>query len=115
MAKLILKFEERVLKEFPVGPDVTIGRHPDNALMIDNPAVSGHHARVFLDGERYVVEDLRSRNGTYVNEKHVLRHILQNGDVLLVGKHKLVFDETAVAEAAAPKPVLPTLGETAYL
>ncbi len=83
--------------------------------MIDNPAVSGHHARVFLEDGRYVVEDLRSRNGTYVNEKHVVRHALQNGDVLLVGKHKLVFDEMADAEPAPAKPVVPTLGKTAYL
>ena len=115
MAKLTLQFENRVLKDVPVGKDLTIGRLPDNGLVIDNPAVSGHHARVFLDGERYVVEDLRSRNGTYVNEKHVTRHTLQTGDVLLVGKHKLLFDHTADADIAAPKAVLPTLGKTAYL
>ena len=115
MPRLILQFENRVLKEFPLGPDVTIGRLPDNALVIDNPAVSGHHARIFLEGERYVVEDLRSRNGTYVNEKHVIRQALQNGDVLLVGKHKLVFDEIAVAAPEQSKPSLPTLGQTAYL
>jgi pSer/pThr/pTyr-binding forkhead associated (FHA) protein len=115
MAKLTLQFENRVLKDVPVGADLTIGRLPDNGLVIDNPAVSGHHARVFLEGERYVVEDLRSRNGTYVNEKHVIRHTLQTGDVLLVGKHKLLFDETAEADVAALKPVLPTLGKTAYL
>lgn len=115
MAKLTLQFEDRVLKDVPLGKDLTIGRLPDNGLVIDNPAVSGHHARVFLDGERYVVEDLRSRNGTYVNEKHVIRHTLQTGDVLLVGKHKLLFDQTADAEVAAPKPLLPTLGKTAYL
>jgi pSer/pThr/pTyr-binding forkhead associated (FHA) protein len=115
MPKLILKFDDSVLKEFAVGPDVTIGRLPDNGLVIDNPAVSGHHARVFLDGDQYVVEDLRSRNGTYVNERPVIRHALHNGDVMLVGKHKLVFDEAAVADPTAPTPVVPTLGQTAYL
>jgi pSer/pThr/pTyr-binding forkhead associated (FHA) protein len=115
MPRLILQFENRVLKEFPLGPNVTIGRLPDNALVIDNPAVSAHHARVFLDGDRYVVEDLRSKNGTYVNEQHVSRQTLRSGDVVLVGKHKLVFDESAAAEPAAPTPLLPTLGETAYL
>lgn len=115
MPRLILKFEDRVLNEYPVGSNATIGRLPDNTLIIDNPAVSGHHARVFLDGDRYIVEDLRSKNGTYVNEKHVLRATLQNGDVLLVGKHKLVFDEAADAESIAARPVLPTAGKTAYL
>jgi pSer/pThr/pTyr-binding forkhead associated (FHA) protein len=115
MPTLILKFEDKVLNEYAVDGVATIGRLPDNTLIIDNPAVSGHHARVFLDGDHYVVEDLRSKNGTYVNEKHVLRAALQDGDVLLVGKHKLVFDETADAETIAARPVLPTPGETAYL
>ena len=115
MPTLILKFEDRVLNEYPVGSGATIGRLPDNTLIIDNPAVSGHHARVFLEGDRYIVEDLRSKNGTYVNEKHVLRATLQNGDVLLVGKHRLVFDEAADAESVAARPVLPSPGKTAYL
>jgi hypothetical protein len=50
-----------------------------------------------------------------VNEKHVIRHVLQDGDVLLIGKHKLVFDEVAVAEIAPVRRAVPTLGATAYL
>jgi pSer/pThr/pTyr-binding forkhead associated (FHA) protein len=115
MPTLILKFEDRVLKEYPVGTVATIGRLPDNTLIIDNPAVSGHHARVFLDGDCYVVEDLRSKNGTYVNEQHVLRATLHDGDVLLVGKHKLVFDAATVAESVPAQPAQPTPGKTAYL
>jgi pSer/pThr/pTyr-binding forkhead associated (FHA) protein len=115
MPKLILKFEDQTLNEYPVGSDLTIGRLPDNTLVIDNPAVSGHHARVFPEGDHYVVEDLRSKNGTYVNEKHALRATLQNGDVMLIGKHKLVFDETDGTEGLAPRPFQPSLGKTAYL
>lgn len=122
MAKLILKFEDRVLKDVPVGATgVKIGRLPDNTVMIDNPAVSSHHARVFRDGESFVLEDLQSTNGTFVNDQLVTRHVLKNGDVITVGKHKLVFDaaagEEAAAEAApsAEAPVLPELGGTVYL
>jgi pSer/pThr/pTyr-binding forkhead associated (FHA) protein len=115
MPRLILKFEERTLNEYPIESDVTIGRLADNTVVIDNPAVSGHHARIFLDGDHYVVEDLRSKNGTYVNEKHAVRATLQNGDVLLIGKHKLVFDETGTGESITPRPVQPTIGKTAYL
>ena len=52
MAKLVLTFDERVLAEYPVDAesDTTIGRLPDNTVVIDNPAVSGHHARIFVDG-----------------------------------------------------------------
>ena len=100
MARLILQFEDRVLKECSVGLMATIGRLPDNTLVIDNPAVSGHHACVFRDGDACVVEDLQSTNGTFVNEKRVTRRTLQDRDVLLIGKHTLVFDQMARDEPA---------------
>jgi pSer/pThr/pTyr-binding forkhead associated (FHA) protein len=95
VARLILQFEDRILKECSVGLMATIGRLPDNTVVIDNPAVSGHHACVFRDGDAYIVEDLQSTNGTFVNEKRVTRRTLQNRDVLLIGKHTLVFDQMA--------------------
>jgi len=76
MPKLILQFENRVLKEYPTGVMVTIGRLPDNMVIIDNPAVSSHHACVYSDGDQFIVEDLQSTNGTFVNEKRVTRHTL---------------------------------------
>jgi pSer/pThr/pTyr-binding forkhead associated (FHA) protein len=119
MPRLILQFEDRVLKEFVVGPSVTIGRLPDNTVIIDNPAVSSHHACISRDGGRFVVDDLQSTNGTFVNEKRVTRHALRNGDVVLVGKHKLVFDEMesdeAVESIEPAEPVLSNLGDTIYL
>lgn len=115
MAKLVVKFEERILGEFPADSEVTIGRLPDNTVVIDNPAVSGHHARIVLDGTDYVVEDLHSKNGTFVNQKHVVRGALRHRDVLLIGKHTLTFDRTGTAEATAAPRRVPTLGKTAYL
>ena len=86
MPKLTLKFEARELRECAVGAHpVNIGRLPDNTIVIDNPAVSGRHARVFREGNHYVVEDLKSTNGTFVNEKPIARHTLLEGDVVLVG------------------------------
>lgn len=119
MAKLILKFDERELQECPVGfHPVSIGRLPDNRLVIDNPAVSGRHARVFREGDHYIVEDLKSTNGTFVNEKPIARHTLLEGDVVLVGKHSLVFsldggEEEPAAESGAQ--LVPALGGTVML
>lgn len=94
MPKLILKFDDRELTECAVGTHpVTIGRLPDNSLVIDNPAVSGRHARVYREGNHYVLEDLKSTNGTFVNDKPIARHTLLEGDVVLVGKHTLVFTQ----------------------
>jgi pSer/pThr/pTyr-binding forkhead associated (FHA) protein len=114
MPKLTLQFEGRLLKEYSVGVGLTIGRSPDNALIIDNPAVSGHHARVFSESGAVILEDLNSTNGTFVNGQHTTRRVLRSGDVLQIGKHQLVFDNTQEWAAAAP-PQLPALGDTVYL
>jgi predicted component of type VI protein secretion system len=92
MAKLLLKFQEQVLREVvPTGNIITIGRQPDNVLCIDNPAVSGHHAKVYWEADRYVVEDLDSFNGTYVNNERIAKIELRDGDVILIGKHTVHF------------------------
>ena len=118
MPSLILQYGDDILKEYDLGQSLTIGRLPDNTVIIDNPAVSGHHARVFCDGNSFVVEDLNSTNGTFVNDIRIVRHHLRDGDAVLVGKHKLVFDESAEVEPtlqpAAARPV-PGLHDTVYL
>jgi pSer/pThr/pTyr-binding forkhead associated (FHA) protein len=113
MPKLTLQYEGRLLKEYSVGVGLTIGRAPDNAVVVDNPAVSGHHARVFPESGAVILEDLNSTNGTFVNGRHTTRHVLQSGDVVQVGKHQLVFQHTK--EWAAAPPQLPALGDTVYL
>lgn len=120
MPKLILRYDERELQECAVGTHpVTIGRLPDNMIVIDNPAVSGRHARVFREGNHYVVEDLKSTNGTFVNEKPIARHTLLEGDVVLVGKHSLVFTlaggEQEAAAGAGDEPFVPEIGGTMML
>jgi pSer/pThr/pTyr-binding forkhead associated (FHA) protein len=113
MAKIVLRFGEQVLKEYELGAHaLKIGRLPDNAVVIDNPAVSSHHARIIHDGGKFVIEDLKSTNGTYINEQRVHRQILENGDIVLIGKHKLVYDasdgegvaDTPAAEAQEESP-----------
>jgi pSer/pThr/pTyr-binding forkhead associated (FHA) protein len=126
MPTLIVKLDDRPLQECVIGTHpITIGRLPDNNLVIDNPAVSGRHARVYRDGTHYVLEDLNSTNGTFVNDKPIARHSLIEGDVVLVGKHTVVFthrgDErkpllsgldqgrpSQVYDAVVPKTAIPT-------
>jgi len=116
MPKLLLKFDDRIINEYPIESEATIGRLPDNTIVIDNPAVSGHHARVFVDGDQVVVEDLRSKNGTYVNEQHVYRGALKSGDVVVIGKHRLEYADTDdVAASIADETTAPTMGPTTYL
>ena len=101
MPKIFLKFNERVLKEVPLDkPRFTIGRKPDNDLVIDNPAVSGHHALLFSEEGAFFIEDLESTNGTFVNDAKVQKEKLKNSDCIVVGKHVLIYQD----EIAAPPP-----------
>jgi pSer/pThr/pTyr-binding forkhead associated (FHA) protein len=118
MPRLTLQCEDRVLKEYAVGPVATIGRLADNTIIIDSPAVSGHHACVFRNGHQFAVEDLQSTNGTFVNGTRVSRQALQDGDVVRVGKHELVLDQSADVESAAPDEAelsMPNGGETVFI
>ena len=118
MPKLILRFDDRELTECAVGMHpVSIGRLPDNLLVIDNPAVSGRHARVYKEGNHYVLEDLKSTNGTFVNDKPVARHTLLEGDIIVVGKHNLVFTLKGGEQTEDHKQeeALPEIGGTMFL
>jgi len=92
MAKLILKFKDATLQEIPITKSsITIGRVNKNDIKIENLAVSRQHAKIVQDGDRYIIEDLNSLNGTFINDKRVMKGILRNNDEILVGKHTLVF------------------------
>ncbi len=125
MAKLHLKFEQAVLKEFALSQGVvTIGRLPDNLIQVDNLAVSGHHAKIYWETDHYVLEDNNSLNGTYVNNRRVSRAVLKNGDEVLIGKHTLAFKDERHEDAPADRtqrtpdravPMVPTLESTVVL
>jgi len=101
MAKIILKYEAAVLKEIPLKQaTLSIGRTAANDLPIDNLAVSGHHAKIYLEADKFVLEDLNSLNGTFVNNQRIRKSFLKNGDEVLIGKHTLVY----IDEGGAPPP-----------
>jgi pSer/pThr/pTyr-binding forkhead associated (FHA) protein len=93
MARLILTFNKQVLDQFPFGKKrgITIGRKSANDIQIDNLSVSGHHARIDKTGSDFILTDLQSTNGTFVNDKKIVSHNLQHGDIIYIGKHSLVF------------------------
>jgi hypothetical protein len=71
-----------------------LGRAADNAICLEDPLVSAHHARVSFAGGQWLVEDLGSRNGTRVNELPVETPIaLASGDVVQVGGKALRFSD----------------------
>ncbi len=70
---------------------VTAGRHPDSIIFLDDVTVSRRHAEVSNVAGEYIVRDVGSLNGTYVNRERVEEATLHDGDELQVGKFKLVF------------------------
>jgi len=105
MPKLLLKFNAAVIREVPLDKStLMVGRKPDNDIVIDNPAVSAHHCKILLSGGTYYVEDLDSTNGTFVNEKRIMRAGLRHNDVVGIAKHALVFFDEGAPAAAAAQP-----------
>ena len=105
MARLILTFNNKVLSNHQISPgqQLTIGRHPDNKIVIDNLAVSAHHATVRAEGLSLLLTDMGSRNGTYVNNERVEESQLAHQDWVSIGKHILIVDlhESLSLEATA--------------
>lgn len=103
MVKLILKFNEAVIKEIPIEKDtLTIGRKEENDIMIDNMAVSGKHAKIIREGDAYILYDLNSLNGTFVNGAKISKTRLKNKDQIIIGKHTIIFKDEAVPERKGP-------------
>ena len=104
MPKFLLQFQGAVIKEILADkPELTVGRMPDNDIVIDNPAVSSHHCKILLIGDTFFVEDLNSSNGVFVNAKKTLKSGLKNNDVVGIAKHALKFiDDRPEAAAVTP-------------
>jgi len=101
MAKLIIKFEDVVIDQLILKQgDMTLGRRPGSDILLDNLAVSANHASLFTIGEDSFIQDLNSTNGTFVNNKKIAKHHLVNGDMVVIGKHTLIY----VNENAARQP-----------
>ena len=119
MAKLSLMFEQKIVKEIPVGNrPIGIGRSPDNDIPVDNLAVSNYHARIYLEAGRLVIEDLDSLNGTFVNDMRVERATLHDGDNIHIGKHHIKVDTAGDAPVpwdSGRKAAAPRINETMVL
>lgn len=72
-------------------PLVTTGRHPDSDIFLDDVTVSRKHAVFQQDGDSYVVRDVGSLNGTYVNRERIDTQTLRPGDEVQIGKYRLVY------------------------
>jgi type II secretory pathway predicted ATPase ExeA len=97
VGRILLASEGKTVIERALKPGrLVIGRTPDNDLQIDSKFISRHHCQIVTQPDACLIEDLNSTNGIYVQSKRVRRHNLNDGDVVQVGQHEIMYiDERA--------------------
>jgi len=75
------------------------GRHPDSDIFLDDVTVSRRHAEFVREGDEFVVRDVGSLNGTYVNRNRIDSAVLRPGDEVQIGKYRLTFHPSPRREA----------------
>ncbi len=89
---LVVKRGSEVGAKYLLDRDVTlVGRHPESEIFLDDITVSRRHAEFFRKEGGYVVKDVGSLNGTYVNRERIEEAALSSGDEVQIGKFKLLF------------------------
>ena len=91
-ALLVVKRGPNAGSRFLLDADVTTaGRHPESDIFLDDVTVSRRHAEFAREGDGYLVRDVGSLNGTYLNRGRIDGAALAGGDEVQIGKYRLVF------------------------
>ncbi|MFC1808985.1 ATP-binding protein [Candidatus Omnitrophota bacterium] len=99
MPKLIVNTGERAGEELRISAqEVTIGRESSNHIVVPDQQISRTHARISWTSDGYMVEDLGSTNGTFVNREKVTHKVLEFGDEIRLGKISLTFAADSTLE-----------------
>ena len=105
-AKLLVKLHGQGSRSIELtGDQFTIGRKTDNDLPIEDHTVSSRHAKLVRVQSVYFIEDLKSTNGTAVNGKPIERAQLHDADVITIGQHRHIFQDSA--SSASPTATAP--------
>jgi general secretion pathway protein A len=87
------------VQSLPLGR-IIVGRSPDNEIYLKSKFVSRHHAQLISNADGCTVEDLNSTNGVFIGEKQIKKRRLQDGDVITLGIHELVYTDLRQRESA---------------
>jgi pSer/pThr/pTyr-binding forkhead associated (FHA) protein len=99
MLRIIIKLNDSVTKEFKTDQkEIIIGRDPGCDIQIENIAVSREHARIVKGPNDYLIEDLNSSNGVFINGRKINKKFLKTGEEIVIGKHTL---QIVMEEASA--------------
>lgn len=117
MAWLVIKEGPRAGRMYRLNPDVTsVGRDASNDIIVDDSAVSRQHAKVRLekgeeDEEQFFIHDLATANGTIVNGEKIVKHALEDGDEIEIGRTTLVFKRIGPASEEEEGEKAPPAGD----
>ncbi|MBD3421110.1 MAG: FHA domain-containing protein [Chitinivibrionales bacterium] len=102
MPRFSLLYNNKPIKSYDISePVITIGRLPENTISITNMGVSRRHARIEASADNsYIISDLNSLNGTFVNNKMITKSELAEGDRILIGKYAIIFEGNSPQAAA---------------
>ena len=104
----IIRGETNAGRSFSIGPrGVTIGRSETRDIVITDAAASRHHCTIFPKNNRYILRDMGSANGIYINNQRVREQALENCDTIRIGNTEFRFvlgDSTKVATSPPPQP-----------
>ncbi|HEX3914948.1 MAG TPA: AAA family ATPase [Steroidobacteraceae bacterium] len=107
VGRILLAIDGKTVVERELKPGrLVIGRTPDNDLQIDSKFISRHHCQLVTQQDSCLIEDLNSTNGIFVKSKRVRRHNLNDGDVVQVGQHEIMYiDERSPRVRSSLDPV----------
>lgn len=92
LARIVVAHDGHTVQELDLHPGrLIIGRTVDNDLQIESKYVSRHHCQIVTTADGSVLEDLNSTNGVYLKSKRVRRHNLNDGDVIRLGRHEIMY------------------------
>jgi general secretion pathway protein A len=92
VGRILVAHEGKTVMERELKPGrMVIGRTADNDLQIDSKFISRHHCQIVTQTHACVIEDLNSTNGIFVRSKRVRRHNMNDGDVVHIGKHEIMY------------------------
>lgn len=107
MSKLIVR-SGGTTREIPLAKDsFSIGRTPENDLEVKDSLISRKHTSIVRKGDRFLIYDLGSSNGTFVNREKIEMKVLENGDLIRIGDTEIVFTEEKQKDSRPLKPAAP--------
>jgi general secretion pathway protein A len=105
VGRVIVATEGRTTQELPLKVGrIIVGRTADNDVQVDSRFVSRHHCQIITGADGSVIEDLNSTNGIFVQGRRVRRHHLNDGDIVVIGKHEIMYVDGRLARARLSSP-----------